>query len=75
MATFKIMNHMGDETVLEYDRTDKAAVAKAMERFKEIVAEHHTAASRAGTSGDYTVSRTFDPNAEETVFVRPMVGG
>jgi hypothetical protein len=75
MAVFKIMNHMGDETVLEYDRTDKAAVAKAMARFKEIVAEHYTAGTRPSTSGELTLKRHFDPNAEETVFIRPSVGG
>ena len=75
MATFKIMNHMGDEIVLEYDRTDKAAVARAMRRFNEIVAEHYSAGTRPGTSGELTLKREFDPNAEETVFIRPSVGG
>jgi len=47
---------------------------KAEERFRELTAQGFTAAVRTA-SGEAVVKRTFDPNAEETLFFPRLVGG
>ena len=76
MAKFSIMDATGHSDVLEYDRTDAQELAKAMERFNEIMSEGgRTAATRQSGSGDYKATRSFDPTADETLFLSPMQGG
>lgn len=74
MSKQHVMDASG-HTTFEFDPTNSKDVAEAMERFTALVKDGHTAASRKGGTGDYTVNRTFDPNADETVFVSPMQGG
>ncbi len=76
MAKFSVMDASGHSDVLEYDRTDALSVAKAMKRFDEIMSEGgRTAATRKSGASDYKVTRSFDPTADETLFVSPMQGG
>jgi hypothetical protein len=73
MPTQIVMNHTGDARH-NFDAKDANAVLKAEERFKKLTGQGFTAAVR-GASGEVTVSRTFDPNAEETLFIPRLVGG
>jgi hypothetical protein len=47
---------------------------KAEKRFRELTGVGFTAAVRTA-SGEAVVKRTFDPNAEETLFFPRLVGG
>jgi hypothetical protein len=47
---------------------------RAEERFRELTGAGFTAAVRTA-SGEVVVKRTFDPNAEETLFFPRLVGG
>ena len=49
-------------------------LATAEERFRELTGAGFTAAVRTA-SGEAVVKRTFDPNAEETLFFPRLVGG
>jgi hypothetical protein len=73
MATQIVMNHTGD-TRHDFDAEDVRAVTKAEARFKELTLAGFTAAVRTA-SGEVAVRRTFDPNAEETLFFPRLVGG
>jgi hypothetical protein len=73
MATQIVMDHTGD-TRHYFDETDVEALAKAEERFKQLTGMGFTAAVRNGP-GDVTRIRSFDPNAEETLFFPRLVGG
>jgi hypothetical protein len=72
---FHVMDSKGHST-LEFDKTDPASVKEAMEKFEELVGEQkHTAAVRNAGEADYKLTRSFDPTADETVFVPAMQGG
>jgi len=73
MATQIVMDHTGD-TRHNFDAKDASAVLKAEERFKKLTGRGFTAAVR-DASGEVTLTRTFDPNAEETLFLPRLVGG
>jgi hypothetical protein len=73
MATQIVMDHTGD-TRHNFDAKDAKAVLKAEERFKKLTGRGFTAAVR-NPSAEVTVTRTFDPNAEETLFLPRLVGG
>jgi hypothetical protein len=73
MATQIVIDHTGD-TRHNFDPTDTKAVLKAEERFKKLTGRGFTAAVR-NASGEVAVTRTFDPKAEETLFVPRLVGG
>jgi hypothetical protein len=73
MATQIVMDHTGD-TRHYFDANDVEALAKAEERFKQLTGMGFTAAVRNGP-GDVTRIRSFDPNAEETLFFPRLVGG
>jgi hypothetical protein len=73
MATQIVMDHTGDTR--HYFNTDDAeALSKAEERFKLLTAFGFTAAVR-DAAGKATVTRSFDPIAEETLFFPRLVGG
>jgi hypothetical protein len=72
MATQIVIDHTGD-TRHNFDPTNTKAVLKAEERFKKF-GRGFTAAVR-NASGEVAVTRTFDPKAEETLFVPRLVGG
>jgi hypothetical protein len=69
MATQIVMDRAGDT---RYNFAH--ALLKAEERFRELTGAGFTAAVRTA-SGEAVVKRTFDPNAEETVFFPRLVGG
>jgi hypothetical protein len=67
------MDHNGD-TRHDFDANDVQALLEAERRFKELTDLHYTAAIRKA-SGEAEVTRTFDPNAKETLFFPRLVGG
>jgi len=73
MATQIIMDHTGDSRH-EFNPKDAAALLEAEQRFNALMRDGYTAAVRSPT-GDAIVTRKFDPNAEETLFVPRFVGG
>ncbi|MEO8319675.1 MAG: hypothetical protein ABI561_15245 [Bradyrhizobium sp.] len=73
MASQIVMDHTGD-TRHHFDTDDLQALAKAEQRFKSLTAVGFTAAIR-DSAGSVTVTRSFDPTAEETLFFPRLVGG
>jgi hypothetical protein len=73
MATQIVMDHTGD-TRHYFDAKDAEALAKAEERFKELTRVGFTAAVHTAP-GEVSVTRSFDPTAEETLFFPRLVGG
>jgi hypothetical protein len=73
MARQIVMDATGD-TRHEFDLTDAARLAEAEERFKELTGVGFTAAVRQ-SDGRAQVIRSFDPTAEETVFIPRLQGG
>jgi hypothetical protein len=73
MATQIVMDHTGD-TRHQFDPADAAAVAKAEARFKKLTDVGFTAAKRLG-EGKSEVIRSFDPTADETLFIPRLQGG
>jgi hypothetical protein len=73
MAIQIVMDHTGD-TRHHFNPEDAQALAKAEERFKKLTGLGFTAAVRTA-SGEVSKVRSFDPNAEETVFFPRLVGG
>jgi hypothetical protein len=73
MATRIVMDRTGD-TRHNFDAKNGDALLKAEERFSELTGAGFTAATRTA-SGEVVVKRTFDPDAEETLFFPRLVGG
>ena len=73
MATQIVMDRTGD-TRHNFDAKNADALLEAEERFRELTGAGFTAAVRT-ESGEAVVKRTFDPNAEETLFFPRLVGG
>jgi len=73
MATQIVMDHTGDSRH-EFDPADAAAVAEAEKRFKELTGAGFTAAKRLG-EGKSELVKSFDPTAEETLFIPRLIGG
>ena len=73
MAIQIVMDHTGD-TRHPFNRDDAQALAKAEERFKKLTGLGFTAAIRTA-SGEISKVRSFDPTAEETLFLPRLVGG
>ena len=73
MATQIVMDHNGDSRY-EFDPQDPTSLAKADQRFEELLASGFTAAVRT-SSGEPIVTRKFDPIANETLFFPRLVGG
>ena len=73
MPTQTVMDHTGD-TRHQFDATDRAALAEAEKRFIELTGAGFTAAKRTG-NGTSELIRTFDPTAEETLFIPRLVAG
>lgn len=74
MRYHKIMDHSG-HTTIAFDETNTVEVSEAMARFEALTRDGHTAGTRKAGEVDYTVTKTFDPTADETVFLRPKAGG
>jgi hypothetical protein len=73
MPTQIVMDHTGD-TRHNFAAKDVDSVLQAEERFRKLTGRGFTAAVRSAP-GEVTVTRTFDPNAEETLFMPRLVGG
>jgi phage terminase large subunit-like protein len=73
MATQIVMDHTGDSR-FQFDPRDDSALAEAEQRFKKLTGAGFTAAVRTA-GGKSTKIRSFDPNAEETLFFPRLVGG
>ena len=68
-----VMDATGDSRHY-FDPDDAEALAEAETRFKMLTGIGFTAATR-DEAGKATVTRTFDPRAEETLFFPRLVGG
>jgi hypothetical protein len=73
MARQIVMDHTGDSRH-EFDPADAAAVAEAEKRFKKLTGAGFTAAKRLG-EGKSELVKSFDPTAEETLFIPRLIGG
>jgi hypothetical protein len=73
MANQIVMDRTGDTRHI-FDNQDRAEVAKAEQRFRELTGAGFTAAVRSGP-GEQRIIRSFDPTAEETLFYPRLVGG
>jgi hypothetical protein len=73
MATQIVMDHTGDSRH-QFDPADAAAVAEAEDRFKMLTGFGFTAAKRLA-EGKSEILRSFDPKAEETLFIPRLKGG
>jgi hypothetical protein len=73
MATQIVMDQTGD-TRHYFNADDTEALSKAEERFKSLTSVGFTAAVR-DAAGKATVTRSFNPTAEETLFFPRLVGG
>jgi hypothetical protein len=67
------MDHTGD-TRHEFDPNDRHALAEAERRFMELTGAGFTAAKRLG-EGRSEHLHSFDPTAEETIFIPRLRGG
>jgi hypothetical protein len=68
-----VMDVTGD-TRHDFDVNDEAAVAEAKKRFDELTEAGFTAAKRTG-AGTSELIRSFDPTAQETLFIPRLTGG
>ena len=73
MAIQIVMDRTGDSRH-PFDPNDAQELAKAEQRFYGLTNVGFTAAVRTA-SGRVSQARSFDPNAEETVFLPRLVGG
>jgi hypothetical protein len=73
MATQIVMDRTGDSRHF-FNPDDARGLAKAERRFYELTNAGFTAAARTGP-GQVSHMRSFDPNAEETVFFPRLAGG
>jgi hypothetical protein len=73
MPTQIVMDVTGDSRH-RFDAADEAAVAEAEARFKALTGADFMAARRTGP-GTAELIRTFDPTAEETLFIPRLIGG
>jgi len=73
MGSQIVMDRTGDTRHI-FDNQDRAEVAKAERRFRELTGAGFTAAVRSG-QGEQRIIRSFDPTAEETLFYPRLVGG
>jgi hypothetical protein len=73
MATQIVMDYTGDSRH-QFDPADAAAVAEAEARFKMLTGAGFTAARRL-SEGKSEILKSFDPTAEETLFIPRLKGG
>jgi ABC-type ATPase with predicted acetyltransferase domain len=73
MAKHYIMDQTGHTTV-EFDKTNTVDVEAAMARFDELTKKGFRYAPK-NAEGQPVVSHTFDPTAEEAIFIPQLQGG
>jgi hypothetical protein len=78
MSVQIVMDGSGD-TRHEFDISDRTAVAKAEERFRELTGRGFRAVALSpdggGGGGSGEVIGEFDPTAEQTLFIPQLKGG
>lgn len=76
MGTMRILDHTGD-TMVAWSLDDPASLTEAAARFDQLLAERKIPFARAAgaPAAEAERVRTFDPTAEEIVWVRPVAGG
>jgi hypothetical protein len=73
MATQIVMDRTGDSRH-PFDPQNVESVARAEKRFKELTEAGYIAAART-SAGESRGLKSFDPNADETLFFPRLVGG
>lgn len=74
MPTLIVMDHTGD-TRHTFDAADKAAVAEAEARFKELTGKGFRAAALGESGEPGRLLKEFDPTVERTLFIPALQGG
>jgi hypothetical protein len=76
MGTMRILDSTGD-TLVSWDVEDHPTVRQAEELFARLTAERKIPFARPAGAPAEEAERisTFDPAAEEIVWVRPIAGG
>lgn len=74
MAVQIVMNRAGD-TRHEFDQADAKAVARAEERFRELIGKGFRAVALGQNGSPGTLLRNFDPQVEQTLFIPQLQGG
>lgn len=74
--TFKIMDHTGHSTEA-FDLADAASLAAAQAKFDELVSERkfRAAKPKPGSPGTHELVKSFDPEAEQMLFIPQLKGG
>jgi hypothetical protein len=73
MAFQLVMDHSGDKRHW-FDALDERSLLEARERFRQLSDQGYTAAVREA-GGSSRIIRSFEPTAEETLFIPRLVGG
>lgn len=73
MAKHLIMDQTGHSTI-EFNPANRADLAKAEARFNALMKRGMTPAVLK-PDGHHQVTRTFDPTAEQTLFIPQLKGG
>lgn len=71
---FNIMDQTG-HTTIEIDKSKSADIEMAMAKFAELTGPKKMRAAVPAGDGSHTIVKSFDPDAEEYIFVPPLVGG
>jgi hypothetical protein len=76
MGVMHILDQNGDSAV-SWDVCDAPSLSRAEALFADLTSRRHLAFARAhGAPASETVLvKTFDPDAEEIIWVRPIQGG
>ncbi|MEC4687534.1 MAG: hypothetical protein VST64_04420 [Nitrospirota bacterium] len=70
---YHIMDRSGHTTEV-FDTADKVSMEEAEKRFTELTGHGFRAAENKG-GGKHEVVKSFNPDAEETIFVPLLAGG
>jgi len=74
MSVQIVMDGSGD-TRHEFDVSDRASVATAEERFRELTGKGFRAVALGPAGGAGELVREFDPTIEQTLFIPQLRGG
>lgn len=70
MGRLRVMSKNGDDETRWHDEDSAAIAAKV---FTDLLSKGHAAFAKTPTGHEHI--KTFDPNAEEIIVIRPLVGG
>ena len=74
MGAMHFLNHTGHST-LEWDIADEASLIVAAAEFESLVKTGHVAFAREDKKQETQRIDTFDPAADEILWLRPLQGG